>query len=49
MRLQVEEFGLSIEPGLGQSMNLAVDFFVQHPRRAPRFVPAAVGSVNFSV
>src|SRR5262245_11491236 len=40
MRLQVEEFGLSIEPGLGHSMSLAVDFFDQHLRRAPRFVPS---------
>jgi fermentation-respiration switch protein FrsA (DUF1100 family) len=38
--LQVDEFGLSIEPGLGQSMNLAVDFFDEHLRRAPRFVPS---------
>jgi uncharacterized protein len=38
--LQVDEFGLSIEPGLGQSMNLAVGFFDQYLRRAPRFVPS---------
>jgi dienelactone hydrolase len=38
--LQVDEFGLSIEPGLGQSMNLAAGFFDQHLRRAPRFVPS---------
>jgi fermentation-respiration switch protein FrsA (DUF1100 family) len=38
--LVVDEFGLSIEPGLGQSMNLAAGFFDQHLRRAPRFVPS---------
>jgi uncharacterized protein len=38
--LQVDEFGLSIEPGLGQSMRLAVEFFDQHLRRAPQFVPS---------
>jgi fermentation-respiration switch protein FrsA (DUF1100 family) len=38
--LQVDEFGLSIEPGLGQSMGVAVEFFDQHLRRAPRFVPS---------
>jgi fermentation-respiration switch protein FrsA (DUF1100 family) len=38
--LQVDEFGLSIEPGLGQSMNLAAEFFDQHLRRAPRFRPS---------
>ena len=38
--LAVDEFGLSIEPGLGQSMGLAVEFFDQHLRRAPRFVPS---------
>jgi uncharacterized protein len=38
--LQVDEFGLSIEPGLGQSMNLAAGFFDQHLRKAPRFVPS---------
>jgi cephalosporin-C deacetylase-like acetyl esterase len=38
--LQVDEFGLSIEPGLGQSMSLAVGFFDQHLRSAPRFVPS---------
>ena len=38
--LQVDEFGLSIEPGLGQSMGLAAEFFDQHLRRAPRFVPS---------
>ena len=38
--LAVDEFGLSIEPGLGQSMSLAVEFFNQHLRRAPRFVPS---------
>lgn len=38
--LGVDEFGLSIEPGLGQSMNLAAGFFDQHLRRAPRFVPS---------
>jgi fermentation-respiration switch protein FrsA (DUF1100 family) len=38
--LAVDEFGLSIEPGLGQSMSLAAEFFDQHLRRAPRFVPS---------
>ena len=38
--LQVDEFGLSIEPGLGQSMGVAVEFFDRHLRRAPRFVPS---------
>jgi len=38
--LQVDEFGLSIEPGPGQPLNLAVDFFNEHLRRAPRFVPS---------
>ena len=38
--LQVNEFGLSIEPGLGQSMNLAAEFFDQHLRQTPRFVPS---------
>src|SRR5215218_3541996 len=38
--LQVDEFGLSIEPGLGQSMGLAVEYFDQHLRKAPRFVPS---------
>jgi uncharacterized protein len=36
----VDEFGLSIEPGLGQSMGLAAEFFDQHLRRAPRFEPS---------
>ena len=38
--LQVDEFGLSIEPGLGQSMGLAAGFFDQHLRRAPLFRPS---------
>ncbi len=38
--LRFDEFGLSIEPGLGQSMNLAIDFFWQHLRAAPLFVPS---------
>ena len=38
--LPLDEFGLSIEPGLGQSMGLAADFFDQHLRRAPRFRPS---------
>ena len=38
--LPVDEFGLSIEPGLGQAMNLAADFFDQQLRRAPRIVPS---------
>jgi uncharacterized protein len=38
--LQVDEFGLSIEPGLGQSMGLTVEFFDQHLRKAPLFVPS---------
>jgi fermentation-respiration switch protein FrsA (DUF1100 family) len=38
--LQVDEYGLSIEPGLGESMAHAVAFFDQHLRKAPRFVPS---------
>jgi uncharacterized protein len=38
--LPVDEFGLSIEPGLGQSMGLAAEFFDQHLRRAPLFRPS---------
>jgi uncharacterized protein len=38
--LPLDEFGLSIEPGLGQSMGLAADFFDQHLRRAPLFRPS---------
>ena len=38
--LQVDEFGLSIEPGLGQSMNLAAGFFDQHLRQTPRSAPS---------
>jgi uncharacterized protein len=38
--LPVDEFGLSIEPGLGQSMSLAVEFFDQHLRKAPLFRPS---------
>ena len=38
--LPVDEFGLSIEPGLGQSMDLAAGFFDQHLRRAPLFEPS---------
>lgn len=38
--LQVDEFGLSVEPGLGQSMNLAVEFFDQYLRAQPRFGPS---------
>jgi hypothetical protein len=38
--LPVDEIGLSIEPGLGMSMNLAVEFFDQHLRKKPRFVPS---------
>ena len=38
--LQVDEFGLSIEPGLGESMSLAVEFFDEHLRKAPLFVPS---------
>jgi uncharacterized protein len=37
---QVDGSGFSIEPGLGQSMNLAAGFFGQHLRRGPRFVPS---------
>src|SRR4029453_6388582 len=33
--LEVDEFGLSIEPGLGRSMGLAGGFFDQQPRPAP--------------
>jgi uncharacterized protein len=38
--LPYDEVGLSIEPGLGSSMSLAVDFFEEHLRTAPRFVPS---------
>lgn len=38
--LPVDEVGLSIEPGPGMSMNLAVEFFDQHLRNDPRFVPS---------
>jgi fermentation-respiration switch protein FrsA (DUF1100 family) len=38
--LPVDEFGLSIEPGLGQSMGLAAEFFDQHLCRAPLFRPS---------
>ena len=38
--LPVDEFGLSIEPGLGQAMGLAADFFDQHLRAAPVFRPS---------
>lgn len=38
--LAVDEIGLSIEPGLGMSMTLAVDFFDEHLRKAPGFVPS---------
>jgi acetyl esterase/lipase len=38
--LEVDEFGLSIEPGLGRSMGLAAEFFDQHLRRAPLFEPS---------
>ena len=38
--LPFDEFGLSIEPGLGQAMDLAVDFFDQHLHRAPLVVPS---------
>lgn len=38
--LQVDEYGLSIEPGLGESMGLSVGFFDEHLRRAPLFVPS---------
>lgn len=38
--LQVDEYGLSIEPGLGASMDLAVGFFDEQLRRAPQFVPS---------
>ncbi len=38
--LPYDEIGLSIEPGLGRSMNLAVGFFDEHLRTAPRFVPS---------
>jgi fermentation-respiration switch protein FrsA (DUF1100 family) len=38
--LPVDEFGLSIEPGLGQSMGLAVEFFDQHLRKASLFRPS---------
>jgi fermentation-respiration switch protein FrsA (DUF1100 family) len=38
--LEVDEFGLSIEPGLGQAVGLAAGLFDQQLRRAPRFVPS---------
>jgi len=38
--LPVDEIGLSIEPGLGQSMRLAADFFDQYLRQQPIFVPS---------
>ena len=38
--LPVDEFGLSIEPGLGQSMGLAAEFFDQHLRKARLFRPS---------
>ena len=38
--LQVDEFGLSIEPGLGQAMNLAAGFFDQHLRKVAPFRPS---------
>ena len=38
--LAVDEFGLSIEPGLSQAMGLAADFFDQHLRHATRVVPS---------
>jgi dienelactone hydrolase len=38
--LPVDEIGLSIEPGLGETMNLAAGFFDQHLRREPRFMPS---------
>jgi uncharacterized protein len=38
--LQVDEFGLSIEPGLGQAMNLVAGFFDQHLRKEPHFRPS---------
>ena len=38
--LPVDEFGLSIEPGLGQSMRLAAGFFNQHLSRTSRFEPS---------
>ena len=34
------EFGLSIEPGLGQSMRLAAGFFNQHLGQTSRFEPS---------
>ena len=38
--LPVDEFGLSIEPGLGQSMRLAAGFFNQHLCQTSRFEPS---------
>jgi uncharacterized protein len=38
--LPVDEFGLSIEPGLGQSMTLAAGFFNQHLGQTSRFEPS---------
>ena len=38
--LQVDEYGLSIEPGLSESMRYSCDFFDEHLRKAPLFVPS---------
>lgn len=38
--LPYDERGLSVEPGLGESMNLAVDWFDRHLRQAREFVPS---------
>lgn len=38
--LQVDEYGLSIEPGLGESMHYSCEFFDEHLRKAPLFVPS---------
>ncbi|MBT2231969.1 alpha/beta hydrolase [Nonomuraea sp. NEAU-A123] len=42
--LPFDERGLSVEPGLGQSMTIAVEWFDRHLRQAPRFVPSPPAS-----
>ena len=42
--LPYDERGLSVEPGLGESMTLAVDWFDEHLRRAPAFTPSPPAS-----
>ncbi|MFI7221365.1 alpha/beta hydrolase [Micromonospora maritima] len=42
--LPYDERGLSVEPGLGESMRLAVDWFDEHLRSARRFTPSPSAS-----